>query len=82
MDNCYYSWDNATYSDAANAKYTYAPNIRSITITGNGQNETLNAVEDRELTSRGAEKNTAGDYVTNIGTFDGTNPGHTPIGEQ
>ncbi len=32
VDNCYYLWDNATFSNSSNAKYTYAPNIRSITV--------------------------------------------------
>lgn len=82
VDNCYYLWDNATGSDAANAKYTYAPNIRGIKVSGNGTDITLSAVNDGELTGSGARKNTAGDYVTNIGTADGTGTGVTPVGEQ
>ena len=34
IDNCYNLWDNATFSDAANARYTFAPNISSISISG------------------------------------------------
>lgn len=80
VDNCYYLWDNATFSDATNAKYTYAPNIRSITVTGEGLNITLNAVKDGVLLGKGAIKN-SGNYVSNIGTFDGTNVGITPVGD-
>ncbi len=82
VDNCYYLWDNATFSNSENAKYTYAPNIRSVTVKGSNLDITLNAVTDGELTGRGASKNTSGDYVTNIGTYDGTNVGNTPVGEQ
>lgn len=81
VDNCYYLWDNATFSDATNAKYAYAPNIRSITVTGEELNVTLNAVKDGVLRGQGASKN-SGDYVTNIGTFDGTNVGITPVGDR
>lgn len=82
VDNCYYLWDNATFSDSTNAKYTYAPNIRSVSVRGNEMDVTLNAVNDGVLTGRGANRDTSGDYVTNIGTFDGTNVGNTPVGEQ
>lgn len=80
VDNCYYLWDNATFSDSTNAKYSYAPNIRSITVTGEELEITLNAVKDGMLRGQGASKN-RGDYVTNIGTFDGTNVGTTPVGD-
>lgn len=99
VDNCYYLWDNATFSDERNAKYTYAPNIRSITVSRQDFKVTMNAVEDGRIIGRGASKirddfmtkdnfktrddfMTRGNYVTNIGTFDGTNIGTTPIGEQ
>lgn len=81
VDNCYYLWDNATFSDSTNAKYSYAPNIRSITVTGEELEITLNAVKDGVLRGQGASKN-RGDYVTNIGTFDGTNVGTTPVGDR
>ncbi|MDQ0116646.1 alpha-galactosidase [Paenibacillus harenae] len=81
VDNCYYLWDNATFSVSTNAKYSYAPNIRSITVTGGELNITLNAVKDGVLLGQGASKN-SGDYVTNIGTFDGTNVGTTPVGDR
>jgi alpha-galactosidase len=80
VDNCYYLWDNATFSDERNAKYTYAPNIRSITISGAGMNITLNAVKNGILLGQGAKVN-SNDFVSNIGTFDGTHGGVTPVGE-
>ena len=80
VDNCYYLWDNATFSDAANAKYVYAPNIRSIRIIGEDFSAFFRAVEDGILAGRGGEKKE--DYVTNIGTFDGTGPEPSPVGIQ
>jgi alpha-galactosidase len=81
VDNCYYLWDNATFSDEKNAKYTFAPNIRSITVSGEGLNITLNAVKDGVLLGQGAKKDD-NDYVSNIGTFDGTHGGVTPVGDR
>ncbi len=78
VDNCYYLWDNATFSDAANAKYVYTPNIKSLRIVGNGYEKCFSAVSDGLLIGRGAK--VENDYVTNIGTFDGTNVGVTPVG--
>src|SRR5690554_1230268 len=75
VDNCYYLWDNATFSDERRAKYTYAPNIRSITVRGHGMNLTLNAVKDGMLTGQGGVKNEENDYVSHIGTLDGMHGG-------
>ena len=33
VDNCYYPWDNATFSDAANAQYVYTPMIKGVMLT-------------------------------------------------
>lgn len=74
VDNCYYMWDNATFAEPSNAKYSYAPNIKSITVDG----KRLSAVKDGILTGTRAE--VKGDYVTFLGTFDGTAPDHTPVG--
>ncbi|HHX61460.1 MAG TPA: alpha-galactosidase [Epulopiscium sp.] len=81
VDNCYYLWDNATFSDEKNAKYTYAPNIRSIRVSGEGLNITLNAVKEGVLLGQGATIN-RNDFVSNIGTFDGTHGGVTPVGDR
>lgn len=78
VDNCYYLWDNATFSDAANAKYVYAPDIRAIRVSGHGFETTLSAVQDGILRGEGAEKKE--DFVTGIGTFDGTGPWASPVG--
>ena len=80
VDNCYYLWDDATFSHPTNAKYTYAPNIRSITVSGEGSKKTFNAIKDGVLLGQGALKS-KDDYVYNIGTFDGTNVGTTPVGD-
>ena len=73
VDNCYYMWDNATFANPENAVYSYAPNIRSIYIAG----KTYSAVNDAEIT--GSRASVKDDYVTFIGTFDGTAPDHSPV---
>lgn len=79
VDNCYYLWDNATFSNKENAQYSYAPNIKSVRIESAGVNVKLNAVKDGKLIGLRAEKTS--DFVTKIGTFDGTNTGTTPVGK-
>ena len=78
VDNCYYLWDNATFSNAENAKYTYAPNIRSIEVEGNGLAVKLSASLG-ELRGAGAQLKDG--YATGIGTFDGTGPLVSPVGD-
>ncbi len=78
VDNCYYPFDDATFSNRANAKYVYAPNIRSITITGEGQEQTYQAVTQGIL--RGTCASVKEDYITGIGTLDGTGPDASPVG--
>ena len=80
VDNCYYLWDNATFSNAENAKYTYAPGISSITIEGNGIRKELSAIKEGILTGAGAEITDEG-FIKNIGTFDGTGPWQSPVGD-
>ena len=80
VDNCYYLWDNATFSDAANARFVYAPLIKSIKIKGNGFEKCLSAVKDGKITGERAVKNDT--YVSYIGTFDGTGPEFTPVGDR
>ena len=75
VDNCYYMWDNATFADPENAKYSYAPNIRSIEIAGN-----VYATSDAEITGTRAEVKDG--YVSFIGTFDGTAPDYSPVGSR
>ena len=80
VDNCYYLWDNATFSDATNAKYVYAPNIKAIKLVRGEFMTQLSAVSDGVLRGMRAEKKEK--YVTCIGTFDGTGPGPSPVGDR
>ncbi len=43
VDNCYYPWDNATFSAAENARYSWAPNIKSVRVEGGDFSVTLSA---------------------------------------
>ncbi|WP_029233530.1 alpha-galactosidase [Butyrivibrio sp. VCB2006] len=85
VDNCYYLWDNATFSNAENARYTFAPNIRGIRI-GAEEYPVIYGVHEgadtkligMELTGERASREE--DYITGIGTFDGTGPEASPVG--
>jgi alpha-galactosidase len=78
VDNCYYLWDNATFSDAANARYVYAPNVKGIRLSKGAFSVELSAVKDGILWGERAEKKDT--YVTCLGTFDGTGPFASPVG--
>ncbi len=80
VDNCYYLWDNATFSNAENAKYVYAPAIASITVAGH----IFIAGKNISVIGNGIKtENTDGKtYFTGIGTFDGTGPQQTPVGDE
>lgn len=78
VDNCYYLWDNATFSNPENARFVYAPAIKSICIKNNKFEKKLTAKENGKLVGQGAVFQN--DYVIGIGTFDGTNTGTSPIG--
>lgn len=82
VDNCYYLWDNATFSNAENAKYTYAPAIKSVKIEGPGLSLELGSDDDGILTGKGAEivSENGVSFVKGIGTFDGTGPDNSPVG--
>ena len=77
VDNCYYPYDNATFSNPENARFTFAPNIRSIRI---GTKKKISSAEGK-LTGKTAKRSKAG-FVTGIGTFDGTGPKFSPVGLQ
>ena len=80
IDNCYYLWDNATFSNLENARYVFAPNIKGIEVKNDdGKFSKKICALDGKLTGRGAF--VKDDYVTGIGTFDGTNTGTTPVGD-
>ena len=77
VDNCYYMFDNATFSNPENARFTYAPNIKGIKL----REACLSAVKDGKITGSGAKVSDDASFVTNIGTFDGTNTGTSPVGD-
>ena len=101
VDNCYYMFDNATFSNPENARFTYAPNIRAIKLLRGGEKDevievNMLAAKQGRLTGAGAKIcEMTGDadvdkeqsdpdkrlYVSNIGTFDGTNTGTSPVGD-
>ena len=80
VDNCYYPFDNATFSNPENARYTFAPNIRAVKVLASGIDTVLSAQKDGTIT--GSRAQIKDDYVSGIGTFDGTGPDHTPVGLQ
>ncbi len=77
IDNCYYLWDNATFSNPENAKYVFAPNLTEIQLK-KGEFSILLSADKGILKGRGASIKDG--YATGIGTFDGTNTGTTPVG--
>ena len=79
VDNCYYLWDNATFSDGKNARYVYAPAIRSVRIAGEGFSQEFSAADGVLRGERAAIRNGC---VTDIGTFDGTGPAASPVGDR
>ncbi len=81
VDNCYYMWDNATFADPENARYSFAPNIMSIKITSPDKESVIVLTAEEGLIS-GSRASLADGYVTGIGTYDGTAPDNTPIGLQ
>ena len=77
IDNCYYLWDNATFSNPENARYVFAPNLREIQLK-KGEFSILLSAEQGILEGCGASIKDG--YATGIGTFDGTNTGTSPVG--
>ena len=77
IDNCYYLWDNATFSNPENAKYVFAPNLRKIQLKKADFCLLLNA--DMGILE-GCGGSLKDGFATGIGTFDGTNTGITPVG--
>ncbi len=80
IDNCYYLWDNATFSNPENARFVFAPRIKRVKLadwcelilsSGDITGSLAHIVED---------KKTGAVWVEGIGTYDGTNTGTTPVG--
>ena len=76
IDNCYYLWDNATFSNPENARYVFAPKIKSIQISSLMKSPS----SDFQISGNGIKKENNSFY--NIGTFDGTNTGTSPVGSR
>lgn len=92
IDNCYYLWDNATFSNPENAKYVYCPKIKGLKITKNNtipenkkcvipDTDTFENLSSSALIPFGNGVKYQNDFYENIGTFDGTNTGTSPVGE-
>lgn len=82
VDNCYYLWDNATFSNPDNARYVFAPNIKAIRLVGNDIDQEFSAVEAATITGSIGKISEDKTYVTGLGTYDGTGPGFSPIGDR
>lgn len=101
VDNCYYLWDNATFSDASNAKYVFGPEIFTVCVKKVLVAEYEDGTWEEFFDNRPSQQKKIvfqKDYwfekefteeeffqatkKLGIGTYDGTGPEHTPIGEQ
>ncbi|MCR5686081.1 MAG: glycoside hydrolase family 27 protein [Lachnospiraceae bacterium] len=83
VDNCYYLWDDATFSDKENAKYVFAPALGKVVIRrdevyleefspGINMHIVGNGIHTEDIDGKL--------FFTHIGTFDGTGPAQTPVG--
>ncbi len=87
VDNCYYLWDNATFSNPENARFVYTPNIKSVSVvvaTPAAFKNTFSACEG-VLTGECAkvcELKSGEKYVNGLGTLDGTNTGTSPLNDR
>lgn len=66
VDNCYYLWDNATFSDPKGIKYVFTPIIKNVRIKD----------DDTVIFEQ------TYDFSKGFGTNDGTGPVQTPVGPQ
>ena len=84
VDNCYYLFDNATFSNPCNARYTYAPAIHAVTLKGQGKEETFTCGINLQVSGNGVRTELIEDrnFFSNIGTFDGTGPETSPVGDE
>ncbi|WP_026651640.1 alpha-galactosidase [Butyrivibrio proteoclasticus] len=81
VDNCYYPFDNATFSDGTNAKFSYAPAISKVEVKELSQTFECG----RNIVATGVGVKTCDIdgtvFFKGIGTFDGTGPENTPVGD-
>lgn len=64
VDNCYYMWDDATFADEKNIKYTYTPIIKKVELRAQDSTVYECSFDDEK----------------GLGTKDGTAPLHSPVG--
>lgn len=84
VDNCYYLFDNATFSNPCNARFTFAPAIHAVTLRGGDKEETFTCGENLQVGGNGVRTELLQDRncFSNIGTFDGTGPETSPVGDE
>ena len=80
VDNCYYPWDDATFGNRDNIRFTTAPAIKEIRIY-DGDTLLADIPADRgEITGKGVVLNDGA--AMHISTTDGAGPNETPVGPQ
>ncbi len=84
VDNCYYLFDNATFSNPTNARFTFAPAISAVTLKLAAKEETFTCGTNLQVSGNGVKTELleGKNFFSNIGTFDGTGPEQTPVGEE
>ncbi|MBO4863655.1 MAG: glycoside hydrolase family 27 protein [Eubacterium sp.] len=82
IDNCYNVWDNATFSNPENARFTFAPDIYGIRLIGPDGEVLMEMTSPRDGIITGTRAFISGDHVTGNGTYDGTGPDASPVGEE
>lgn len=87
VDNCYYLFDNATFSNPCNARYTFAPAIHAVSVKAAGvadAEETFTCGINLQVSGNGVRTELIQDknFFVGIGTFDGTGPEQTPVGAE
>lgn len=87
VDNCYYLWDNATFSNPENAKYVFGPKIKSVSVAATDSQGAAGIFDEKTVTDEGEINDVFGaeglrvsadKSIYNIGTIDGTAPAASP----
>ncbi|WP_026517945.1 glycoside hydrolase family 27 protein [Butyrivibrio sp. MC2021] len=84
VDNCYYLFDNATFSNPTNARFTFAPAISGVTLKSAAKEESFTCGTNLQVSGNGVKTELleGKNFFSNIGTFDGTGPEQTPVGAE
>lgn len=75
VDNCYYPYDNATFSNPENARFTFAPYIKAIKLDSK-------VLELKDGSLSGTIASIKDGHTAFLGTYDGTGPFTSPVGSQ